>query len=115
MLNTLLPECEEACYIGVLPSIFVGIAFCIIYPTIIGVIPVVVDETVMGTAFGIAGCSYNYPDFLSPLIGSTIHDHTLDIKEGYFWVNYSILNVLAIFLLGYHILIRFGLINPSRS
>ena len=87
LLNMLLPECEETCMYGILPSIFIGIGFAIIYPTMLGIIPVVVEEKVLGTAFGIATCSYNYPDFMSPLIGSAIHDNTLNIKEGYYWVS----------------------------
>lgn len=86
LMNMFLPECEETCYIGIVPVVIEGIAFVIIYPLGFGMIPFVTGENLIGTGFGIAGATTNYADFFSPLIGSAIHDYTIDVKYGYYWV-----------------------------
>lgn len=99
VLNMLLPECEETCLIGVVPVVLEGIAFTIIYPLGFGIIPFVTGEDLIGTGFGIAGAITNYADFLSPLIGSAIHDNTLDTRYGYYWVKILIALIILVTVL----------------
>ena len=87
-LIVILPECEETCYIGVLPKIFVSIGYALFYPCSLCIIPDVVPKKIIGTAFGFSCVFYNIQLMLSPMISGLIHDATSAKKSGYFWVSY---------------------------
>jgi hypothetical protein len=87
-MNMLLPECIEACYVvGIVPVVLVGLAFCLYCGIIWCVIPEVIPNKVIGTGLGIAYVFYNIGSTLSPIIGSWIHDLTLNYKHGFYWVS----------------------------
>lgn len=70
VLNVILPVCDETCYIGALPILLIGIAFCLYCATIWCVIPDVVPNKIIGTAIGFGYAFYNIGQSLSPVIGS---------------------------------------------
>ena len=82
----LLPVCEETCYVGLLPIIMLSVSFAMFFPTIWAIIPDITPSRASGTAFGLSYSAYNFGQLIVPLIGSSIHDHTLEKNYGYFWV-----------------------------
>jgi len=56
------------------------------------IIPMVVDDRVQGTAYGIASSVLNMSLSIVPSLGSWIHDITLESRNGFFWVRLIKLN-----------------------
>lgn len=79
---------------------FLGMSFfyaaygAVIWPSL----PLVIEERVVGTAFGITLCWLNVIQAIIPVISGAIHDATEHVKEGYFW---PVMFLNGILLLGF--------------
>ena len=87
ILNVALPSTSETSYIEVAPLVFAGIGYCFFGAILYAIIADVVKEKVMGTAYGIVLAFVNIGLAIFPVIGSAIHDATLDTVYGFFWVS----------------------------
>lgn len=82
----IIPDCETTCYYDLAPMIVSGFAYGIFTGIQWALIPVVVEERVLGTAYGIASSVLNMSLSIVPTIGSIIHDATISTRNGFFWV-----------------------------
>ena len=82
----LLPECTETCYIEIPALVLIGFGYSLMAGTVWSIVPYVVPQKSTGTAFGICACFTNTALAFSPLIGGLIHDHTIEIQFGFYWV-----------------------------
>ena len=80
------PECETTCYYDLAPMIISGFAYGCFSGIQWALIPMVVEERIQGTAYGIASSVLNMSLAIVPTLGSWIHDQTLESKNGFFWV-----------------------------
>lgn len=88
LLNMLMPECiDEPCYYEIAPLFFTGFGFSIMNTLAWAVIPQVVDQDRVGLGLGLSMTGANILMSFIPTIGGAFHDHTLDVKHGFFWVN----------------------------
>ena len=87
IINMVLPECYQ-CYSELGPLILVGIGYSIYGAALWGSIPYVVEAKTVGTAFGFVTAIQNGGMAIAPTVGAVIHDKTLDMKQGYFWVSF---------------------------
>lgn len=57
LMNIFLPDCEDSCYIAIVPYIIYGINFTIFIVAMQGSMPYLVnDKKSLGTAYGILVC-----------------------------------------------------------
>ena len=57
IMMLLLPNCEDACFIGMLPYMIYGISFSVYVVAMWGAVPYLInDKKNLGTAYGIIAC-----------------------------------------------------------
>lgn len=81
----LLKPCDE-CYTEILPMVMIGIGYSIFAAALWAAIPYVVEARTVGTAFGITTAIQNIGMSFAPTLASKIHDKTIDVDFGYYWV-----------------------------
>ena len=82
------------------PLIFTGIGYSIYAAAIWGSIPYIVEQSTVGTAFGIATAIQNIGLTVSPTFVWMIKDSTKSNDHGYFWVNmyFIAINIVGLLL-----------------
>eukprot|EP00347_Sterkiella_histriomuscorum_P003991 403362165 len=98
-LNMVLPVCSEACYYEIIPLVTSGLAYSIYAGILWALIPNVVSERIMGTAYGFCATSLNIGLSTIPTLGSYIHDQTIQKDFGYFWQSslWLLLSIIGLF------------------
>jgi uncharacterized membrane protein len=75
-LQIILPDCDDACFRAVVPSILLGISYstysCILWSNVAFVVP----EKTLGTAFGILAVVQNIVGSVSPYVVGYLNDNT---------------------------------------
>ena len=92
-------ECEDHCYVGVIPLFIMGLCHCI-YTCIICATPsYLVDERILGTAYGIQYIVQNLGTLIAGPIFGFIQDQTSETNDGYTYVEVFLaaLSLLAVF------------------
>jgi hypothetical protein len=84
--------------------VILGIGYSLFLSSIWICIPHVVDEKVLGTAFGISFAISNLAASFVPTLGNLIHDNTLDNDFGFFWESiywsmFALLGIVINFLI----------------
>jgi MFS family permease len=82
-ISSFLPSCEVSCDYELLPIILIGLGYATYVGVIWGLIPLVVEQNRIGTAFGIGISFVNIGLTISPEIAGYIVDHT-SRDSGYF-------------------------------
>lgn len=80
-----LPACD-GCYIQIFPIVMFGIGYSVFASTLWPSIPYVVQAKTVGTAFGITTAIQNIGMSFAPTIAGIIHDQTISLDSGYYWV-----------------------------
>ena len=88
ILNMLLPECDSACYVTLVPLVFVGVGYSLYAAALWGSIPYVVEAKTIATAFGLCTAIQNTGMAVAPLIGGIIKDATKEYVHGYYWLSF---------------------------
>ena len=106
LLNLLLPDCRDTCWLAVVPYLLYGINNTIQVVVVYGSVPYLVDNSnSYGTAYGILTCLQNVATCLMSILIGYIHDRTPDQGKGYFWLEITFIILRGItFLLTFQIL-----------
>jgi MFS family permease len=81
--SALLPSCDDSCNQELIPIVLIGLGYSIYVGVIWGLIPLVVKDEQVGTAFGIGMSFMNIGMTISPEVGGYIVDNTTK-DFGYF-------------------------------
>ena len=105
-VSAFLPTCDDSCNQELIPIVLIGLGYSTYAGVIWGLIPLVVTEKQVGTAFGIGMSFMNIGMAITPEVGGYIVDNTTK-DFGYFGqsVFFIALNVAGLFL---HCLIHYN-------
>ena len=95
--SALLKPCDDSCDSELIPIVLIGLGYATYVGVIWGLIPLVVEQERVGTAFGIAMSFMNIGMAISPEISGFIVDHTTK-DYGYFGANlfFLALNIVGL-------------------
>lgn len=98
-MSMMAPECHQ-CNNELYPLVLTGVGYSIYAAAIWGSIPYVVDESAVGSAFGVTTAIQNIGLCIAPTLVGFIKDRTLEIDHGFFWVHafFLLVNVLGFIL-----------------
>lgn len=73
----------------------IGIFYSTFAATYWPCIPIVVEERLTATAYGVSAALQNLMLTLTPLALGTIHDRTIEVGKGYFWTEITLMILVA--------------------
>jgi len=91
-MSMMAPECHQ-CNNEIYPLVLTGIGYSIYAAAIWGSIPYVVDENVVGSAFGVTTAIQNIGLCIAPTLVGYIKDMTKEVDHGFFWVHAYFLGI----------------------
>jgi nitrate/nitrite transporter NarK len=100
---------EDKSYWGILPVLMMGISSSIYAAVIFPMIPIVVNEKVLGTAYGASTSIMNIGNSLGPILTGAL-TFKEDGVEAYFWVNVSMAIICSLGIICSFILLVFNII-----
>lgn len=97
--SMLMPSCTDSCYNELYSIVLLGLGYSLYVANIFPCIPFVVEEKVLGSAYGISITMINVALSISPSIIGYLQDNT-SREFGYYWVMcyFAGMNVLGLIL-----------------
>ena len=86
LIQISLPECEDACWQSVIPYVIYGISYAIFMGVNFTCVSYLVEPKKQSLAFGLITCFLNTGISIFPPFVGYIHDQTIDVGYGYFWI-----------------------------
>ena len=106
IIQIMIPDCDNACSISMLPYIIDGVSYAIFMGIYFTCIAYLVEPKLQSTAYGINSCFLNTGITILPPFVGLIHDKTPNIGQGYFWV-YVLFILLSVISLSLKITLKF--------
>jgi len=99
-LYLVMPDCHQ-CTLSVVPLVLLGISYTTYAIVLFGALPYIVDEKLLGSAFGLCGSFQNIGTFIAPIIITWITGESDNPNKihNYNWILCFFIAISAIALL----------------